>query len=84
MPLYKLHKNPPYYGKRWTLNKLKQLKGKKIIKICTHRTNAIAGGSEAMHKITKAMQHPRERHSRSPQAPQKGVPHPLPPVRREA
>jgi hypothetical protein len=37
-----------------------------------------------MHKVTKAMQHPRERHSRSPQTPQEGVPHPLPPVRREA
>jgi len=32
MPLYKLHKNPPYYCKRWTLNKLKQLKEKKLLK----------------------------------------------------
>ena len=37
-----------------------------------------------MHQVTKAMQHPRERHRRSPQAPQEGVPHPLPPIRREA
>ncbi len=37
-----------------------------------------------MHQVTKAMQHPRERHRRSPQAPQEGIPHPLPSVRREA
>ncbi len=37
-----------------------------------------------MNQVTKAMQHPRKGDSCSPQNPQEGIPHPLPPVRREA